>query len=330
VERCALPSAGATGTTFGEMRRHLVRRFTACFPAILTLAACGGGGGGGTPSKDAPWIGNTYVLAIPDGNWSKPPNIGSDVGAFVPQFLIGVSQGSGNTITVTLGTAASGVQDAAANAPQDTCNVTTVIPGVDGSGYPNATITADALPLRIVNTAFTPPVVVDTTVRNFTLTNVLPNGSTTMKMGSLSAVLDISELYPLFNQIPASSRTPDGVCGVLQTEANTSCAACPTTGQPYCLTLEAVQLGAVESTTALMPIASNQVPASCAPTVTGTPPAEEAGAPSEAGTGTEPGADAAVSSDAGGSADASEPATDGSLSGMLDAHAATDARGDSQ
>jgi hypothetical protein len=279
------------------------------------LGACSNSSGGGGPSKDAPWVGNTYVLTIPSANWTKPPDIGSDIGAFVPQFLIGIGQSSGNTMTVTIG--------AAENSVQDPCNVTTQVTA-DGSGYPNATITADALPLRIVNTVS--GVVVDATVRNFTLTNVLP-GSTT-KGGTLSAILDISELYPLFNQVPAGSRTPVGVCSVLQSEANTPCVACPTTNQPYCLTLEAVQLGAVEGTAAIMSIASSDVPASCsASDAGGGPPSEEAGAPSEAGS-AQPTGDAAASMDATASVDAA--VSDAGTNAHLDAQTAADAALDNQ
>ncbi len=314
--RVALGEGG--GHDVGRMRRQLVRRFIPWFPVILTVAACSGGSSSGSgPAKDAAWIGNTYVLTIPPANWTQPADIGGDIGAFVPQFLIGISQSSGDTMSVMMGTAMNGVQE--------TCNVTTQVTA-DGSGYPNATITVPALPLHIVNTVS--GVVVDTTVRNFTLTNVLPNGSTVAKNGGLSAVLDISELYPLFNQIPTSVRTPDGVCKALAT-ANATCAACPTSGQPYCLTLEAVQLGAVEGTTPIMPIAASAVPASCSSYDAGTTttPVEEAGAGSEAGSSMQPTVDAA-STDAAQSVDAS--AADATSSGHLDAAAAADARGDNQ
>jgi hypothetical protein len=289
------------------------------------LVGCGSGSGGGTPSKDAPWVGNTYALTIPSANWTQPPGVGGDIGAFVPQFLIGVSQSSGDTMTVTLGTATNGADDAAVTT-QDPCNVTTQV-AVDGSGYPNATITAPAFPLRIVNTAFKPAVVVDTTARNFTLTNVLPDGGTTAENGTLSVVLDISELYPLFNLVPTQSRTKDGVCEVLA-NAGATCTTCPTTGQPYCLTLKASQLGAVETTTAVMPIASTQVPPSCVPTGESTPPAEEAGAPNDAGNGPEPSADAGAPLDATAPVDGSLP--DAGSSGHLDAQTAADAPVDSQ
>jgi hypothetical protein len=277
------------------------------------LGACSTSSGGG-PSKDAPWVGNTYVLTIPSANWTQPPNIGSDIGAFVPQFLIGIGQSSGNTMTVTIGAAENGVQDP--------CNVTTQVTA-DGSGYPNATITADALPLRIVNPVS--GVVVDATVRNFTLTNVLPGAP---KSGTLSAILDISELYPLFNQVPVQSRTPVGVCGLLQMEANTPCVACPTTNQPYCLTLEGVQLVAVEGTAAIMSIASSDVPASCSPSdAGGGTPSEEAGAPGEAGS-MQPTDDAAASVDATASVDAA--VSDAGTNVRHDAETATDAALDNQ
>ena len=301
-----------------RMRRQIVRRFIPWFPVILAVAACSGGSsGGGGPAKDAAWIGNSYVLTIPEANWTKPPNLGGDIGSFVPQFLIGVAQSSGYTMTVTIVTAMNGVQDS--------CNVTTQVTA-DGSGYPDAIITVPALPLRITNTVS--GVVVDTTVRNFTLTNVLPGTST--KSGDLSAVLDISELYPLFNQIPAASRTPDGVCGVLKSEASTACATCPTTGQPYCLTLEAVQLQAVEGTAPVMSIASSAVPSSCAVDAGSPPmPIVDSGMSSETASSVQPTVDSgAASMDAAPSVDAS--ASDAGSSSHLDATAAKDALGDSQ
>jgi hypothetical protein len=81
---------------------------------------------------------------------------------------------------------------------------------------------------------------VNTTIRSMTFSNVLP--PTDGSEGTMSAVLDAREIYPLFNLIP--SPTPDAVCTALDS-FDAPCEPCPQDGLPFCLTIGAIALEAV-------------------------------------------------------------------------------------
>ena len=213
--------------------------------AALALAACGS-----NAADSSQWVGKSYRLDIPPDNWVKPQGVGSDIGDFVPQFLFGVAHASGTDMTVTVGAALAGVQNP--------CNATTEVT-VSGAAYPMSEIVVPAFPLHVVDTNQTPTVIVDTTIRNLTFTNVLPDGAAKPD-GEVSATIDASEVYPLFRLIPNPSK--ESVCAALQT-AGASCVACPHNGQPFCLVIGAVQVAAVAASAPVTTIAPASIPASC-------------------------------------------------------------------
>jgi len=217
----------------------------------MALAAAALAGCGGSAADSSQWMGKSYRLEVPSDNWVQPPGVGGDVGDFVPQFLFGVAHATGPDLTVTVGTAKGGVQD--------TCNATAEVTPVSGSDYPKSTIVVPAFPLHIVDTNQTPTVIVDTTVRNLTFTDVLPDGAARPD-GKVLATIDAEEVYPLFRLIP--NATKDSVCAALQ-QAGAPCAACPHNGQPYCLTIGAVQVASVEASAPVMTINAASIPASC-------------------------------------------------------------------
>ena len=178
-----------------------------------------------------PWAGKTFLLEIPQERWSDPPQIGEEIGRFVPQFLISVEGGSGDTLNMAVGTANGGVQQM--------CNPTTEIE-VDGSGYPEVQIGPSEFPIYLRNEE--EDITVNATVHDFTLTNVLPEGDVPTDDGDLSAVMDVRELYPMFYQIIAPS--PDSVCTAMAGTAD--CEPCPQDGEIYCLTIQAMYIGASE------------------------------------------------------------------------------------
>lgn len=211
----------------------------------LVVAACGG-----EPNDSSRWVGHTFLLNIPATNWSEPRGIGGDIGGFVPRFLFSVARGaSGQELEVTIGTSVGGMQDP--------CNATTKVTA-SGADYPGSQIVAPAFPLHIVDTNQTPTVVVDTTVHDFTFKNTLPGGSG--KDGEVTATIDAAEVYPLFRLIPMPSK--ESVCKALGS-AGATCAACAHNGEPFCLTIKAVQLGGTQSAVALKSVAVDDVPASC-------------------------------------------------------------------
>ena len=212
----------------------------------LLAAACGG-----KSDDSGRWIGQTYLLEIPPANWSEPRGIGGDIGGFVPQFLFTVNRGSSQNLAVTVGTAKGGAQDP--------CNPTADV-SMSGAQYPKSQILAPSFPLHIVDTNQMPTVVVDATVHGFSFNDILPAGDAKAKSGQVTATIDAGEVYRLFRLIP--NPTKDSVCQALAS-AGAPCAACAHNGQPYCLTIKAVQVAGTPATAAVKPVTAGSVPASC-------------------------------------------------------------------
>jgi hypothetical protein len=220
-------------------------------PILGAFSACGGGSGS-APSSN--WVGKTFLLdtpALPAANWTKPPGVGSDVGAYVPQFLIGVEAGTGNDLTITLTTALNGAQDP--------CSPTTQVTA-SGASYPDIQISAPTFPIHIVDTSPNHPNQVETTAHDVLFKNVLPGSSAAMD-GELDATVDLAELYKLFYLVP--NATKDSVCTTLQVQGGVSCEACAFNQQPYCLTLQASQIGATETPASITPVSVANIDPSC-------------------------------------------------------------------
>lgn len=198
----------------------------------------------------ARWVGRTYLLDIPAANWVQPPGVGRDIGDFVPQFLIGIQNGPSGHMAITLGAAGEGVQDR--------CSPTTQVT-TSGASYPGVQIVAPEFPIRIVHPS--QPVTVNTTIRDFSITDVLP-GDAPAKEGQVTATIDIAEVYPLFTLIP--NVTKEAVCTQLEA-FGAACAVCAFNGQPFCLTIQAVELGASPSSTPVDPVSPGDIASSCSP-----------------------------------------------------------------
>jgi len=240
--------------------RSSVRVLAALLPAVFGFAGCGEShSSSGTPDASGSasvWLGKTYLLDNPNfaaANWTMPAGFGADIGAYVPQFLIGVAAGSGSDLTITIATASGGAQDL--------CNVTTQV-SASGASYPDIKITLPTFPMRIVDSNPAHAKVVQTTGHDVILTNVLPGDKPAMD-GQLDATMDISELYPLFYQIP--NPTPATVCSTFKSLGGIDCETCSfdPNQQPYCLTLQAVQIGATLASTQITPVSAGNIGASC-------------------------------------------------------------------
>src|SRR5690606_33314764 len=110
-----------------------IRRGTAAWPLLLgvSLSAVGCGSVEGEPSsKPDAWIGNTYVLEVPEAKWTEPPGIGAEISGFVPQFLMQVQGASGSDVEVLMGTGLVG--------EQETCGPTQTVTA--SSSYPSMQI----------------------------------------------------------------------------------------------------------------------------------------------------------------------------------------------
>ncbi len=222
---------------------HAPTLFAFCLPLVL-LTACGSDSG--DPSQGPSFAGHTYLLSIPRGAWEG--QLGSEVSDSVPEFVLKVEAGSGG-YDVMLGTAREG--------EQDMCNKTATV-SASGS-YPSFQL--GPVDYRIYVRHPVQAIAVDAMAYGLTMTDILPTEDMPASEGTLSAMMDAREIYPLFPAI-APEPTPDRVCETVANEELGQCEACPDDGEEYCLELSATYLGADEvNDLDLQPVDS--VPASC-------------------------------------------------------------------
>jgi hypothetical protein len=149
---------------------------------------------------------------------------------------------------------------AKADGTQDLCNKTSMITA--NRSDTGATIGPAEFNLHIEHADPEIDISVDGVVYNFTLKDILPNGNTMSTTGELSATMNFEHLYPLFTLL--IDPTPEAVCTALLDSYREPCVACPGNGQPFCLTVRAIELGATPTNATIQPV--TEVDPSCAPT----------------------------------------------------------------
>src|SRR5262245_48032229 len=236
-------ASGSHSWTGGPVPCRLVVALVALLAGLPSLAC------GSSQPGSGRWVGKAYALEIPKANWYEPRGIGGDIGDFVPQFLLAIESAGTDALKVTVATGAAGTQNG--------CNRTTSVT-MSGAAYPDTEIVVPEFPMHLVDAVN--GIVVDTSVHDLAISNVLP-GDIPADEGRFTAVIDVGEVCPLFTKIPDVTR--DAVC--MQLSAfGAPCAVCAHNSMPYCLKLTAIQLGAVQSPTAVRTIAAADVPATCA------------------------------------------------------------------
>lgn len=229
-------------------------------PLILALSGCGADPENKEPTTATnQWSGHTYLLDITAANWAVPRGgVGREIDPFVPNFLMRIDGDAPDRFDVTMGTAK-------ADGAQDPCNQTGVIEGTsDGGGV---TISAPMFPLHIQYPE--EGLAVDAYAYDMSITNILPNGGAPAQDGVFTTTMDFREVYELFTALPQP--TPEAVCISFEDAYDIPCAPCKD-GEPFCLTLQATDLGAVESSAAIEPVVADDVdPVACTPMV---PPAD--------------------------------------------------------
>jgi hypothetical protein len=233
----------------------MLRKIGRCHLILLAswvLVSCGGGGDQSKRKAEA-WIGKTFLLdtpAISSSNWTKPSGavVGNIGNLGVPQILFGVEAGSGDDLVITLAGAQEGTPDP--------CTPTTPA-AASGATYPNSTITAAAFPLRILSKDPTNPWQVVTTIYDVAFEDILP-GLDSMATSKFDGIFDYAKFASRLS--PGSSR--DSICQISGAGGD-PCETCPLDGEPYCLSFEAVQIGAKETTISLKPISTSNIPGSC-------------------------------------------------------------------
>lgn len=210
-------------------------KLTCLLPALFLLSVACSGEDTPPPAEDPvnPWDGKSYALAISASRWSEPRGIGQEIDGFVPVFWLKVEGSAPEAFDVTLATATlDGVQD--------DCNPTQVVPA--SAEPPNVTIGPTDFPLRIQH--IDEPIVVQGTIYDLTITNILPDGDVLAEEGEFVGTMDFRETYELFTLLVTP--TPEAVCNTFFMNYEIPCEPCPTDQEPYCLTLKAVRLGATE------------------------------------------------------------------------------------
>ncbi|MBN1608207.1 MAG: hypothetical protein JW940_16365 [Polyangiaceae bacterium] len=223
-------------------RRMLVTVALLCTAGLCT-AGCGD-----SKEESNPWVGHTYALDIPDGNWTEPPGVGGEFGPFVPDFAIQVEASSGDQLDVLLGALD-------ADGKQEQRNPTTAVKAKSSSGFELGPVD---VPLYVVNGDLE----AIGTIYGLTMTNVMPDGATVSETGTFSGVMDARQFYCLFTAV--IPRTPVGVCTAVaeytKNEAHpVSCGPCPNDNEPYCFTLTATELGATQVGTSVQPVDTSSV-----------------------------------------------------------------------
>ena len=220
----------------------------------LLLSGCGDDEKTAAPH---PWAGKTYLLEIAPEAWSEPPNIGEEIGQFVPQFMLLVESVSGDTLDVAVGTANAGTQQM--------CNPTTSVQGVSAA-VPEVQIGPFDFPIYLRDEER--DVTVNGTARELTFTNILPDGDIPADEGVISASIDTRDICPLI--YGSFVRTPEADCNTLA-EFGAPCGPCPHDDAPYCVQIKATYLGATESAAALQPVEAGSIDSSsCQDTDPGT------------------------------------------------------------
>ena len=226
-------------------------------PTILVAVA-----GCGQSQADGPsaWVGRAYLVtpADPYTYLTEPSDrtLTKALATFIPNFLLKVNSVSGGQVELTVAPA-----DKQNTSPeQDLCTVT-VEASATVSSYPKIQIGPMDLPLYVTNTPEgEASVTVRTTVREFSLSDVLPSGDVVSETGKFSALVDIRELAPLL--INMKGLSPEQVCDVIKSEFTAECTPCPD-AQVLCLLFEAENIGATEAATNVKTVSESDLAPSC-------------------------------------------------------------------
>jgi hypothetical protein len=200
--------------------------------------------------------GNTYALALGDARIVEPAGIGAVLSGYLTQdILVGVQTVSETNIQMV---GAIGIEGASPPA-QDYCD-----PTID---FPDATFTeAPYFQIGPQDTALS---VAGYTIEigNLEITGTFAPDGSYFGGGTLSGTIDTRPLAPLLDD----SGDEGAICS-LAVSFGAACTACPSDGEPFCLTLVADQITAVQvEGTVLVEVAGND----CAGCESG-PPAEDA------------------------------------------------------
>lgn len=224
----------------------------------LSMVTQGCGQSQSTSASD--WVGHAYLVtpADPYTYLSVPDDrtLTKQLAKFIPNFLLKVQSATADKVVLTIAPAIKQTTPP----KQDACNVT-VEASATVSSYPKIQIGPTDLPLYVTNASEgESPVTARIVVREFSLSDVLPSGSTTSESGKFSALVDLREVAPLLTSM--EGLTPPQVCNVIKDNYTAECTACPDS-EVLCLLFQADDLGATDEDIDVKPVSDSDLGSSC-------------------------------------------------------------------
>ncbi len=213
------------------------------------------GGCSEEPDNASPWAGRSYLLSIGEGDWTEPRGIGKEIGANVPSFLFQIAGETEKDLILTIG--AGQPLATPETFQQNVCSPTQRVP-FSGESYPKVRID-NPDPIRIHvrrEPANHEPVQVTGSVHHLEMVDVFPSAGAAASVGTFTGMMDFREIYRLVTGL-GDNVTPDGACDALSAQLTPigceedpscweRCEPCPADEAPYCLTVKAEELTAIE------------------------------------------------------------------------------------
>jgi len=197
----------------------------------------------------AAWVGKTYLLRTSAGDWTTPRGIGQDIGPYVPGFLLRIDSADGTNVGITIGTVPAETSMSPLDM-QDACTATQAVVAQSAT-FPGITIGPLDFTTYLTNMGYA----VNAHIRGLTFSNVLPGAAE--PVGTLTATLDFREVAHLLTLLPTPD--PGSACTALEESRMAPCTACADS-QPYCLTIAADPVEAIEFTGAFADLAAPGCP----------------------------------------------------------------------
>lgn len=175
-------------------------------------------------------IGKTYIVEIPQENWTQPAGVGSEIGGYVPYFAFEITNVTGTDLEILLGTA-----DGQA---QDMCNKTMKVTGVvdDNPHFKIGPMDFEAIVEGDEKNVIA-------TVHDMVLQGQFTNQGAAFKRGTFNGVVDFRDIYELFTLL--ENPTPDSICTTAPS-FGFQCEECFFDQQTYCISLMAENFKANE------------------------------------------------------------------------------------
>lgn len=204
----------------------------------VTLDYCGGTAdlsfttsSDGTPLADVQvLVGRTYALDLAGARILEPAGVGSVLTSYLTQdILVGITAVSSTEINMIGAIGAEG-----ANPPeQDYCDPSIPFPVADFDEQPYFQIGPQTTTLAVAGFALE--------IVNLEITGTFAADASYFAGGTLAGVIDTRPLAPLLGE-----DGDEGAICDLAVSFGAVCSACPSDGEPYCLTLVADQIVAEE------------------------------------------------------------------------------------